>query len=211
MLHFQLGHPITEGKVGVLPGAFNPPTVAHMAVAREARVQHVLNQVVYLLPEVFPHKGYDGATFEDRLAMLRSVVEPEEGYAVASSEKGLFIDIARETREVCGPRVEIYLICGRDAAERIVEWDYGEGPSFAQQLDEFQLLVASRAGEYAIPALYEGRIHGIDLPRSFETVSSTRIREAVATGDPFHKWVDERVAQQIERRGLYRSSASGAS
>ena len=209
MLRFPYRAPLRVGKIGLLPGAFNPPTVAHVAVAREARVQHGLDQVVFLLPEVFPHKGYEGATFEDRLAMLQSVVEGEEGFAVASSDKGLFIDIAREARETCGPRVEIYLICGRDAAERIVGWDYDEGPSFAEQLKEFQLLVASRGGDYAAPAVYESRIHGIDLPVSFETVSSTRIREAVPAGKPFRAWVDERVADQIERRGLYRDSSNG--
>jgi len=163
--------------------------------------------VVFLLPEIFPHKGYEGATFEDRLAMLQSVVEGEEGYAVVSSDKGLFIDIARQARETCGPQVEIYLICGRDAAERIVGWDYGEGPSFAEQLKEFQLLVASRGGDYAAPAVYESRIHGIDLPDSFETVWSTRIREVVAAGKPFQAWVDEHVADQIKRRELYRGSS----
>jgi nicotinate-nucleotide adenylyltransferase len=209
MLHFRYREPLKTGKIGLLPGAFNPPTVAHAAVAQAARVQHGLGQVVFLLPEVFPHKGYVGATFDDRLAMLGVVVKGEEGFAVASSDKGLFIDIARQTRETCGPRVEIFLICGRDAAERIVGWDYGEGPSFAEQLEEFQLLVASRGGDYVAPAGYEDQIHAINLPGSLETISSTSIREAVAAGKPFRDGVDERVADRIERQGLYRGSSNG--
>lgn len=208
MLRIQYREPVKAGKIGLLPGAFNPPTVAHAAVARAARIQHGLDQVVFLLPEVFPHKGYEGASFEDRLEMLRSVAEGEGRSAVASSDQGLFIEIARQARETCGSGVEIYLICGRDAAERIVGWDYADGPSFAEQLEEFQLLVASRGSEHTVPAAYEGRIHRINLPDSFETVSSTRIREAVAAGRPFRAWVDKRVADQIQRRGLYRDSSN---
>ena len=203
MLRFWEGSPLTAGRAGLLPGAFNPPTPAHVAVAREGRAQHDLDQVVFVLPEVFPHKDYQGATFADRLAMLRAVLDREEGYAVASSDKGLFIDIARQAKNAYGPGVETCLICGRDAAKRIVEWDYGEGPAFAEQLKEFQLLVASRRGAYTVPAAYAGRIHTVDLPVSFDAVSSTRIRETVAKGGAFQAWVDRRVADEIERRGLY--------
>lgn len=208
MLRFRYRAPLKTGKIGLLPGAFNPPTLAHTAVAREARLQYGLDQVVFLLPQAFPHKGYEGASFEDRLGMLRSVAGGEKGFAVASSDRGLFIDIARQAREMSGPKAEIYLICGRDAAERIVGWDYREGPSFAEQLEEFQLLVASRGSEYTVPAAYEDRIHGVKLAYSFEAISSTRIREAVAAGKPFRAWVDERVADEIERRGLYRGSSN---
>lgn len=210
MLSFWEGSPLTAGRAGLLPGVFNPPTQAHLAMAREGRAQHDLAQVVFVLPEAFPHKDYRGATFEDRLAMLRAVVGRNEGYALASSDKGLFIDIARQAKNTFGPGVEICLICGRDAAERIVEWDYGKGPSFAEQLKEFQLLVASRQGAYTVPAGHAGRIHTIDLPVSYDAVSSTRIRGTVAKGGAFQAWVDRRVADEIERRGLYRRQAEAA-
>lgn len=207
MLRFWEGSPLTAGRAGLLPGVFNPPTPAHAAMAREGRSQHDLDQVVFVLPEAFPHKDYQGATFEDRLAMLRAGAGRNEGYAVASSDKGLFIDIARQAKNACGPGVELFMICGRDAAERIVGWDYGEGPAFEQQLKEFQLLVASRRGAYSVPDAYANRIHTIDLAVSFDAVSSTRIRETVAEGSAFQACVDSRVAEEIERRGLYRRRA----
>ena len=210
MLRFWEGSPLTAGRAGLLPGVFNPPTQAHVAMAQEGRAQHDLDQVVFVLPEAFPHKDYRGATFEDRLAMLRSGVGRHKGYAVASSDKGLFIDIARQAKNAYGPGVEICLICGRDAAERIVGWDYGKGPAFAEQLEEFQLLVASRRGAYSVPAVHANRIHMIDLPVSFDAVSSTRIRESVTEGGAFEEWVDRRVAEVIQRRGLYRRQSETA-
>lgn len=210
MLRFWEGSPLTAGRAGLLPGVFNPPTLAHLAMAQEGRSQHDLDQVVFVLPEAFPHKDYQGATFEDRLAMLRAGVGRNEGYAVASSDKGLFIDIARQAKNAYGPGFEICLICGRDAAERIVGWDYGKGPAFAEQLKEFQLLVASRRSAYSVPAEYANRIHTIDLPVSFDAVSSTRIRETISEGGAFEEWVDRHVAEVIQRRGMYRREAETA-
>jgi hypothetical protein len=39
---------------------------------------------------------------------------------------------------------QLLFICGRDAAERIVAWDYGEPDAFRRMLDQFELLVAAR-------------------------------------------------------------------
>lgn len=191
--------------MGVLPGAFNPPTVGHEAVAAAARDQFDLGQVVFLVPEVFPHKSYEGASLEDRIAMLCAATGQEAAYAVASSREGLFIDIARQVRERYGDGIEICLICGRDAAERIVGWDYGDGPPLRDQLKEFRLLVASREGEYVPPARYASRIQRVELAASFDEVSSSSVREAVALGSAWRRWVSERVAAEIDRRGLYQA------
>jgi nicotinate (nicotinamide) nucleotide adenylyltransferase len=205
MLRFWKGSPIGAGTVGVLPGAFNPPTVGHEAVAAAARDQFDLGQVVFLVPEVFPHKSYEGASLEDRIAMLCAATGQEAAYAVASSREGLFIDIARQVRERYGDGIEICLICGRDAAERIVGWDYGDGPPLRDQLKEFRLLVASREGEYVPPARYASRIQRVELAASFDEVSSSSVREAVALGSAWRHWVSERVAAEIDRRGLYQA------
>jgi nicotinate (nicotinamide) nucleotide adenylyltransferase len=185
-----------------LPGAFNPPTKAHVALARAARGQHDLAQIVFLLPEQFPHKPYTGASFDDRLAMLRDACGDDSALAIASSGQGLFIDIARAFRAECGPPVEICLLCGKDAAERIVHWDYGDGPSFLAQLEEFRLLVASRRGEYQVPSRY-GKIGHIAIPNSWDDVSSSSVREALAAGRPWRHWVEDEVARRIEQQRIY--------
>jgi nicotinate-nucleotide adenylyltransferase len=202
MLRFYKSSPLHEGRIGIFPGAFNPPTKAHLALARAAREQHDLAQIVFLLPEQFPHKLYTGASFDDRLAMLRDACGADPGLAIASSEHGLFIDIARAFR-AGGPRLEICLLCGKDAAERIVHWDYTGAPSFAEQLEEFRLLVASRQGEYQAPATLEDKMGLITLPAAWDEVSSSAVREAIAAGRPWRHWVEDAVAQRIEQRGLY--------
>lgn len=203
MVRFFRGSPLHRGRLGIYPGAFNPVTTAHLAVARAAGDQHRLNQVVFLLPQVFPHKEYGDAPFEERLALLEAAIEKDPTLAVASSEGGLFIEIAREFRAECGEGVEIFLLCGRDAAERIVNWGYGEGPAFARQLEEFQMLVASREGEYRPPPEFSTRILAIRMPRTYSEISSSAVRAAIRAGGAWENLVPEAVARRIRERGLY--------
>ena len=116
-----------------------------------------------------------------------------------------FIEIARSFREACARSVELFLLCGRDAALRIADWDYGDGPSFASQLEEFQLLVASRQGTYSPPEEYWGRIHAVELPTSLDQVSSSTVRQAIEEGKPWEQLVPQAVASEILARGLYRT------
>src|SRR5438270_8661990 len=83
-------------RLGILPGTFNPITVAHLALARAA-LRHV-DEVVFVLPRVFPHKTYSGASFAERVEMLRVAVAREEVFSIAAADGGLFAEIARECR-----------------------------------------------------------------------------------------------------------------
>ena len=89
-----------------------------------------------MLPRVYPHKKVEGASLEQRVEMLRLCAGQ---YRVERTQGGLFIEIARELR-LLEPEAEFLFVCGRDAAERILYWDYGE-PDFAERmLQEFGLL-----------------------------------------------------------------------
>ena len=68
-------------------------------------------------------------------------------------------------REAYGEAPELTFLCGRDAAERIVNWDYGQPGAFLKMLNEFDMLVASRNGDYAPPAALRHRIHALELSR----------------------------------------------
>ena len=187
-----------------MPGAFNPPTIAHIELAEQAKRQHQLDQVVFLLPRTFPHKSYQDASLDQRLAMLQAATRDKPPFAVASSEGGLFVEIARECRDICGPGVEVFILCGRDAAERAAGWDYGDGPGFRRQLDEFQMLVASRGGAYQTPQEYAGRIHTIEVPPGLDGVSASAVREAIRSGGSWQASVPAAVREQIIAQYLYR-------
>lgn len=170
-------------KIGILAGAFNPVTNAHVALADAALA--AVDEVVCAVPRTFPHKEFHGAALEHRIEMLRRA-----GRRVAVTEGGLFIDIARELR---GASTEIYFICGRDAAERILTWDYGDAGAAARALEEFHLLVAARQGEFEVPAEWSHRVHSLALPAALDHVSSSEVRRRIAAGEPWEDLVPEPI------------------
>lgn len=188
--------PIPVRRVAAFPGSFHPLTVAHLDLANSALA--VVDEVVFVLPAEFPHKQYDGVGFAARFEMLRAATAAEPRFAVGSTVGGLFLDIARELRAAYPPGLEsVYLLCGRDAAERIVSWDYGE-PDFAERmLEEFELLVAGRAGEYAPPSHLAHRVHSLAISRDWMGFSATEVRDRIRRGDPWRHLVPDTIADRI--------------
>ena len=164
----------------VLPGAFNPPTRAHLALARAA-LDHA-GEVVFVLPRAFPHKNYEGPSFDERLAMLRTATANEPRFALAACEGGLFLEIARELRSSDPALERILFLCGRDAAERIVAWDYGSLPPIEEQLREYELLVAPRQGEYLPPEPLRASVTALRLPEPLDEISSSEVRARIREG-----------------------------
>ena len=179
-------------KLGVLAGAFNPVTRAHLALADAAL--NVVDQVVCVTPRAFPHKEFHGATLDHRLEMLR--IASAGRYGVQVTQGGLFIDIARELTRVQSH--EVYFICGRDAAERILTWDYGDPGAIDRMLEEFHLLVAGRHGTFHPPQSLRHRIHSLDLAGDLDHVSSSEVRRRIAQGEPWEHLVPEPVIELVQ-------------
>lgn len=186
----------SPARLGVLAGGFNPPTIAHLALADGARAY--VDQVLYVVPRVFPHKEYTGATLEQRVEMLGSL-ESNMPRSVAVTEQGLLIDIARECRSEFGPETRLYFLCGRDAAERILNWDYGREGVVEEMLQEFELLVASRRGDFVPPPEFRARIHLLDLAGRHDHVSSTEVRERIANGESWQHLVPGGIVEQVRK------------
>ncbi len=193
ILHRADGHP---SRLGILPGTFNPVTVAHLALAQAALTR--VEQVLFVLPRAFPHKEYAGALFEDRVAMLRAALGGHPAFSLAVSQRGLFVEIASECRHWYGPEVALSFLCGRDAAERAAGWDYGHPGAWAEMLRQFDLLVAARGGEYQPPAGLPSAIHGLELTGEFDRVSATEVRQRVARGQPWEHLVPPAVRQRVK-------------
>ena len=196
-LEFQRRAGGPSRKLGVLPAAFNPPTRAHLALARAALDS--VDEVLFVLPREFPHKSYAEATLEQRLEMLLAATSDEPRYSIAASDGGLFIDIADECRDSYGPETALLFICGRDAAERIVGWDYGTPDAFVRMLDRFELLVAPRGGHYDAPPEIRHRAHSLELPADIDSISATDIRDRIRRGEPWEHLVPAGIVAQARR------------
>ena len=114
-------------------------------------------------------------------------------------------EIARECREAYGPNPELYFLCGRDAAERAVNWDYGRPGAFAEQLREYQLLIAPRRGIYAPPEELRGRIHTLEMEDDYDELSASEVRRRISSGEAWERLVPEAIVGMV--RELYGNSS----
>jgi len=174
-------------RLGVFPGTFNPVTVAHLALAEAAL--SLVDEVLFVLPRQFPHKPYSGASFEQRVELLGAALNGNPRFSVAACEGGLFVEIAAECSEAYGADVRLSFLCGRDAAERIADWDYGRPGAFLEMLKQFDLLVAARSGDYCPPESLLNSFTKLELKGAFDHVSASEVRARIGKGEPWEHLV----------------------
>ena len=233
---FHMTHPQTPGqprvvlskraaipapaRLGVLGGAYNPITLAHVAVAEAAMTHFGIDEVLFLLPQVPPHKTIFGASLEQRLEMMRLAVADVPHAAVGLSTHGLFVDMYEGLLAVYPHRPEVFFLTGRDAAERILAWHYDDAEGALKRMFEsFQFIVCSRQGPFTLPddpllAPYRGRIHSCTLPPQagsgppVDAISATEVRERSLQGLPIDDLVPAPVAAYIAAHKLYDGASS---
>ena len=188
-------------RLAVFPGSFNPVTVAHVALADAAL--SVADEVVFVLPRIFPHKVYAGASFAERVELLCLALSDRVNFSIAVSEGGLFVEIAEECRRAYGD-IQLSFLCGRDAAERIAGWDYGEPGAFQAMLRQFDFLVAARSGSYLPEETQRESFTALDVPAGLDHVSASEIRARIARGERWEHLVPPAVQQRV--REIYRAN-----
>jgi hypothetical protein len=104
-------------RLGVFPGSFNPVTVAHMALARAAL--NKVDEVVFVLPRVFPHKHYADASF-DVAVCAPDGARRGARFSIAATDRGLFVGRARCRERYGPPRGSVSLRPRRRRADRIL-------------------------------------------------------------------------------------------
>lgn len=86
---------VTTNRVGVYPGSFNPPTVAHLALSEAAMEQRQLDQVVWSISRTaLAKEAVDHPRFEHRLEVLESVAADVAWLEIAVTSAQLLVDVA---------------------------------------------------------------------------------------------------------------------
>jgi nicotinate-nucleotide adenylyltransferase len=196
--------------VGILGGTFNPPHIAHMVCASEARAQLSLERVLLVPTGVPPHKPMEQEPGPmHRLEMCRLAVGGHRDWLEVSAVEvnrdgpSYTVDTLREIH-ANSPGDELTFIVGGDVAWSLPSWHEPEAI-----LGLASIAVAERAGarrEEVRARLAEmrgaDRINYIDVPRL--DISSSALRRRVLEGRPIDYLVCEAVADYIEQRRLYR-------
>jgi nicotinate-nucleotide adenylyltransferase len=188
-------------ELGILGGAFDPPHLGHVALARAALESFDLPRLLVL---VVADPGHKTATTpaEVRLELTRLAFADIPRAAVELDHHSRTVDFL----EKCMPPDAIFIL-GGDEFAAFPTWKEPE-----RVLELVRLGVALRPGvpdERVRAAL--ARVPAPDRVSFFELtpvpVSSSDVRERVRLGESLSDYVPPRVAAAIERLGLYSGSA----
>lgn len=188
-------------RIGILGGTFDPPHTGHVGMAAAARDVLGLDRVFFSPAPNPPHKIGDPVTaLEDRRAMIEAAIAEEPAFSLADIEgldrPSFTVDLLRAA--VQRTSGEIYFILGADSLAEIGTW---REPGEVLRL--CTLVVFPRDATLALlPVAGAASVVVFESPR-FD-VSSTEIRDRLATGREAGGKVPRTVAAYIERRGLYR-------
>ena len=197
-------------RLGVLGGAYNPITLAHLAVGEAAMLNFGIDEVLFLLPQVPPHKTIFGASLEQRLEMMRLAAADVPHASVGISTHGLFVDMYEGLLDIYPQRPQVFFLTGRDAAERILAWHYDDVETVLKRMFEsFQFIVCSRHGPFRLPddprlKPYRDRIHSCPVPPQVDTISATEVRQRRERDLSIDDLVPSPVAAYITAQKLYR-------
>ena len=115
---------MTSGRVGCYPGSFNPPTIAHLAIAEAAHRQCGLERLDLVVSRVALGKAAPaGPSFEDRIAVLDTIARNRPWLGIRVTDAQLLVDIA-DGYDV--------LVLGADKWAQVVDPAWYEGSDAAR-------------------------------------------------------------------------------
>lgn len=203
--------------LAVLPGAFNPPTLAHLELARAARARGFDLVLFSLGTRTIDKEASLGLSVEERLHLLDELSAPEERLGVLVQNRGLYVDQAAAIRAALPSVAELGFVVGTDKIAQIFESRYYDdlGTALDRLFSRARLVVAAR-GDFDPAALdrlldrpearpYVGRIGSLDLGERWRDLSATRVRERLARGEVPQEWLPPSVARFLRGRlGAFR-------
>jgi nicotinate-nucleotide adenylyltransferase len=193
-------------RLGVFGGSFDPPHLAHVALARAAVEQLALDELRVLPTGQAWHKARALTPAEHRLAMAleafaevpRTVVDDRE---LRRSGPTYTVDTLRQLREE-RPQAELVLVIGADQAEALHSWrETGEILRLATVAVAARARPDPDAPPFDASTLPGGRFAAVELPPM--PVSATQVRALVGAGQGIGHLVPPGVASYIARHDLY--------
>jgi nicotinamide-nucleotide adenylyltransferase len=202
-------HPAGEAprRLAALPGAFNPPTLAHVALARAARERGFDAVGFALATRTIDKEDAAGLPLEERLWLLSAIAAEEPGLRVLVQNRGLYAEQALAVRALFPSLEDLWFVVGMDKVGQIFDPRYYA--DFEASLESLfaraGLLVAARGAldREALRGLlahdpakrHAGRIRWLELDPRWRSLSATAVRERLAAGALPGEWLPTAVAR----------------
>jgi len=200
-------------RLGVLGGTFDPVHIGHLILAEQARDALGLDKVLLIPACRPPHKpGVPVSPYGIRLRLVRLAVKGVPGLVASDLEKdpshpSYSVDTLRVLSKRHPDLEGLWLLLGEDAMAELETWK-----------EPGEILRLARLAVYARPGCRlrppgslpqeELQLDRIDGPRI--ALSSSELRQRLASGRSVRFLVPEPVRACIEREGYYRPNQSGA-
>jgi len=203
--------------LALLGGVFDPLHRGHVAIAHAALELPGVTEVRWILCKEPPHhKVTTYAPTEARLAMTQVICDEEDQFVIDTIEferegPSWTIDTVKSIAEQNPGRTLLWLI-GSDNVSLIGKWKQ------AEELWNLAIpVVAQRPGSNTrlnrghLPFLDGERwqlVKSWELPEISVDISSSRLRNLLATGEDVSDWIPAAVLETLNSGGWYRHPAS---
>jgi len=204
---------MSERKVILFGGTFDPIHLGHTGVAQEA-LEHIgARKVIFIPAKRSPLKTIlPKASDEDRLAMIGLAIAGTSHFGLSDCERrkpapSYTLETVRYFQAEYGEGTSIYWLLGADSIDDLVHWH-----RVTELIDECNLAVMHRAGckkpDFArFEALWgpdrAAKLRRNIVPTPLIDISSTQIREKLATGEDVTAMLHPAVADYIAKCHLY--------
>ncbi|PKN81391.1 MAG: nicotinate (nicotinamide) nucleotide adenylyltransferase [Chloroflexi bacterium HGW-Chloroflexi-9] len=201
-------------RTGILGGTFDPPHLAHLALAEAARVALDLDRVIFV-PAGDPWRKADREVSPAgaRVALVQMAIEPYEWAGLSTVEversgPSYTADTIDELVAAGEPDEAWWFILGADALADMAYWH--EPRRIVAHARLAVALRPGREGEPLVTDTLRAAVPDIDeridlVPMELTDLSATEIRAKVAAGEPTEGLLDPEVRALIDGLGLYRA------
>ncbi|MBN2058750.1 MAG: nicotinate-nucleotide adenylyltransferase [Candidatus Saganbacteria bacterium] len=199
-------------RIGIMGGTFNPIHKGHLALAKAALREYVLDEVIFMPSGTPPHKALGKIIDkEDRFKMVKLAIKGVKQFSVSRLEmdrQGLSyaVDTFNELKKKYGDKAKLFYIMGLDSINEILEW---RKPLELFKLCEF--IVGTRPGSrirtfkrlVKFPPLQK-EVDKINLMELNEDISASEIRQRLKSNKKTAALLPKAVADYIRKHKLYR-------
>lgn len=195
-------------KLGFFGGSFNPPTNAHIDLAKEILKKCELDKLIFVPIGDF-YKKAELVNFKDRYEMLKIICKNNQKLQVSNIEdnqkKVLYaIDVFEFIKKLY-KNDEIYYIMGTDNLQKIKEWK-----EYDKLISNYKYIILEReSNAFNNIICVDERMNKykdnfiIISNKNYMDISSTNVRNKIKNNEDISNLVPKEINDYIKQNNLY--------
>jgi nicotinate-nucleotide adenylyltransferase len=194
---------------GVFGGTFDPPHIAHLILAGEAQFQLGLKKILWVLTPVPPHKPNQSITpVVVRQRLVEASIANNSGFEFSNVEidrspPHYAVDTMKILQDM-NPDIELAYLMGEDSLRDLSKWykphEFIQRCAYLGVMHRPGVDIDLETLKRTLPGIAT-KIRYIEVPML--DVSSTIIRQRIASGGCFRYYLPDPVYQIIKSNDLY--------